>query len=136
MHRSILFDWHYHYCLYNIGPIIRHHALLYGFHMLPNLLKLSVRHTWPLFINKHIPLKTNVEYLILLGICFVNKGHKSLTESFSTENSTDSGVYGSHLAKAETSATKLCSHALCSRMIVWFSSSDTTKLYGDRIGTA
>ncbi len=26
------------YCLYNSGPMVRHHALMYGFHTLPNML--------------------------------------------------------------------------------------------------
>ncbi len=52
-----------------LRPIVRHYAILYDFQRLSNLLKkkLSVRATWPLFINKRLT---------------ITKGHMALTETF------------------------------------------------------
>ena len=41
------------YCLYNSGPMVRHHALLYGFHTLPNMLKNLLERHVALFMYTH-----------------------------------------------------------------------------------
>ncbi len=42
------------YCLrlYNSGPMVRHYALMYGFHMLSDLLKSSLRATKAMWLSK------------------------------------------------------------------------------------
>ena len=45
------------YCLYNSEPMVRHYALLYGFHTLSNMLKnLLERGTWLYLYTNALPL--------------------------------------------------------------------------------
>ncbi len=37
------------YCLYNSGPLVRHYALKYGFHTLPNVMIDSLKNPYALF---------------------------------------------------------------------------------------